>query len=109
MINSISRFSPRMGIMAPPPGSLDGMTRNIATRAINGNKLSAASADDLTMIRQAFTQSTRPPAVFNVTPAGLMGAKYEACAVGNQVFVRVTPVVPNAKGSWFQAGSLPVF
>ncbi len=45
----------------------------------------------------------------DVTPKGLMGSKWEVYTIKGQLYLKLTPVVPNPKPTWYGIGPMPMF
>lgn len=46
---------------------------------------------------------------YDITPKGLLGSHSEVYDVGGHLYLAQTPVVPNAKPTWYDVGPAPMF
>jgi hypothetical protein len=98
--NAAKAISVPKKIFQPTPQQIRDSYQSIAEQA-----LSSHTAQKLKKAPKGSVSAT----AIDVTPAGEKGSKWEAYAIGNKLYVKLTPVVPNPKPTWYKVGGVPLF
>lgn len=96
MISSVRHHAPIYGIRMPTPA--ESKHNDIA---LAKNAMARGTAKKL-----AHAPHGQAEVLANITPKGVMGVRTDVVRIGAHVYVTTTPVVPNAKPTWYDAGMI---
>jgi hypothetical protein len=91
---------PPMGIRAPTYAEFVATFRSLVNQREKAHKVKP-----LKHAPAGFSKAER----FDITLKGARGGKREVYKIDNQLYLKLTPVVPHPKAHWYSAGPAPMF
>jgi hypothetical protein len=99
-VGKVGGSSPKAGVFMP--------TKDQLISAYRGEFENAVKNGTAKTLKNAPANAEKYPH-YNITKPGVLGVDQQAYVIKGKLYVKETPVAPNAKSTWQEVGNVPMF